>query len=247
MWSPIQRRLLQASLNHVPTYGWTSDAVAAAAIAAGLQLSTTGLIVAPRDMIHFQMDEWKDQLRQDLQKLRTEINPTYKGKPDQPEHGDWESITHVERLYRAMKLRLQYETELIRTSHWTEAMAFGARPDNLPKTTKQLEELIKVIADDTTLAADKPLSALEQFGLGGVYVATELHLLADPTRTEEETWEFLRIQIGNWDRLRRLKPPTSGVIDPYTVSSVGSAVASGLLSLTMPSSMDFLFSPSRKK
>lgn len=225
-WSPAQRRLLQQALTQVPEHGWTQDAVAAAAVTTNQSIATAGLIQAPQDLVTFCLDDWNDRLRTDLAAFDFgEVND------------DTDSTgSELDRLQKAFQIRLDYQKSLMQADRWQEAMALGARPDHVATTTHQLEEMVEIVVAHAWNAAE-PLSTLEQFGLGAVYVASELHLLASPM---EEDWSFLRQQLEQWNQLRSVAGslPVSPSAAFQVTSAVGSAVASGIASLVLPASMD---------
>jgi rpsU-divergently transcribed protein len=227
-------QLLRAALPHVPAYGWTQDAVAAAVASnARLSVAATGLVQAPYDLIAFCMDDWNDQLRQIL--LERVNN-----------HADeWSQLSLVDRLQFAFSTRLKLQQEFLQANRWHEAMAVGARPEYVVTTSEKLQTMVETVCslcheDDNTAS----LNALEQFSLGAIYVAAELHLMSNNdtmTRFEDdETWNFLRQQLIHWDRLRNTTVtalPESTATVAYVSSTLVSSLTSGLASLMFPSGM----------
>jgi len=233
-WSPLQRRLLQAALTHVPEHGWTQDALAAAALSQNLSMATAGLVPNPgAGMVKFCMDEWNERLRQALIEKR---------------NTSWVQTRWIDRIAEAFQLRLSYEKELMQANRWHEAMALGARPDHLWTTTSSLQDLVDLVvtaASDSAEEAEQ-ISALQKMSLGAIYAATELHMLSSLTEhygDENDTWEFMQQQLEHWERMRLggsiplpwlslpSMPPSTAL---YVSSSVVSALASGAASLIMP-------------
>jgi hypothetical protein len=85
--------------------------------------------------------------------------------------------------------------------------------------------------------------------LGGVYVATELHLLTDQSPDYQDTWEFLHGRVSEWERLfvggKESTSSSSSFMNPsamlqqggnvaYTASAVASSLAGGVVSLLQP-------------
>jgi ubiquinone biosynthesis protein COQ9 len=187
--SQVPDELIREALKYVSMHGWTSDAVVAAAADrypnASIALCGT---VQPYQLVQAYMQEGNDQLRQALNQRQME---------------DWSysSRSQVDRIVDALQIRLQYNQEFVQNQKWHEGMALGAQPQNVLNTRAQLEELIEIVA---TSVADpgQPWSVLEKLGLGGVYVAAEMHMLADSSPQFENTWSFLLDRVSSWDQLR---------------------------------------------
>jgi rpsU-divergently transcribed protein len=229
-WTPAQRRLLQQALTHVPEYGWTQDALAAAASTSSQSIAMAGLLQAPGDLVSFCMEDWNGRLRSELV-----------GRLQNDE--DWKNGSRLDRIRQAFQLRLGYQKEMIRAERWHEAVALGVRPDNVLTTTRQLEDMVEIVVCEACRDSE-PLNTLEQLGLGAVYVATELHMLAssssddDDNDNDNDTWAFLQLQLEHWERLRGISPDFVGSPSDafYVTSSVASAFASGVASLVIPPS-----------
>ncbi|GAX17204.1 hypothetical protein FisN_10Lh052 [Fistulifera solaris] len=231
-WSAPQVQLLRASLPHVPAYGWTQDAVAAAVSSnTRLSVAATGLVQAPYDLIAFCMDEWNDQLRQILLER---VNNYAE---------EWGTLSLVDRLHFAFSTRLKLQHEFLKANRWHEAMAVGARPEYVVTTSEKLQTMVETVCSLCQENTKASLNALEQFSLGAIYVAAELHLVSSNdtmTRFEDdETWAFLRQQLIQWDRLRNTTTltalPESAATVAYVSSTLVSSLTSGLASLMFPS------------
>jgi rpsU-divergently transcribed protein len=237
-WTPAQRRLLQQALTHVPEYGWTQDALAAAASSSNQSIAMAGLLQAPGDIVSFCMEDWNGRLRSELA-----------GRLENDE--DWKNGSHLYRIRRAFQLRLGYQKEMMRAERWHEAVAFGVRPENVLTTTQQLEDMVDIVVCEACRDSEA-LNTLEQLGLGAVYVATELHMLASSSSSDDDdadTWAFLQQQLEQWERLRGITPDFVGSPSAafYVTSSVASAFASGIASLVIPPSFDSVVSSSSKE
>jgi len=92
-------------------------------------------------------------------------------------------------------------------------------------------------------------SIVERFSLGAVYVAVELHMLSDKSTDYSDTWAFLKERVGDWEKLRSsteslpVIPNVSNLLQShsasdiaFTASAVGSALASGAMSILMTNS-----------
>jgi hypothetical protein len=210
-------------------YGWTQDSVAAAVSSnTRLSMAATGLVQAPYDLISFCMDDWNDQLRQIL--LERVNNPA----------DEWSNLSLVDRLHFAFSTRLRLQLQFIEVNRWHEAMAVGARPEYVVTTSEKLQTMVETVCslcqEDTA-----SLNSLEQFSLGAIYVAAELHLVSSNDTTsfeDDETWDFLRQQLIQWDRLRNATLtalPESAATVAYVSSTLVSSLTSGLASLMFSS------------
>jgi ubiquinone biosynthesis protein COQ9 len=244
----LKLQLLQKSLEYVPVHGWTSDAIAAAVatIPAGTSMAAAGLITVP-DLIAYTMEQWNERLRRDVT-LQATVNPMSSSS---------DSTTAETMIAWALQRRLSYEGDLIKANRWHEGMAMGAHPDSLLKTQQQVAEVIDIVLAAATThchnnseknprTAPSSFSVVERVSLGAVYVATELHMLADTSIDFQDTWSFLRHRVHDWERLRRRTTTVTAAVglpthvvwqyhtptDLFlTASAVGSALASGAMSL----------------
>lgn len=234
--SALKEKLLDASLRNVPLYGWTQEAVVQAvqSLRPGqASLSLVGL-VTPNDMVHYAMDQFHTR-------LQTELTADSSSNASSPS----------ERIQSAIQRRLSYQREFIQSKTWHQAMALGASPDNVLQTREQLQRLVELIvqhayanAEDHTgmtthpspsaLAGTVRHSDLAKFTLGGVYVATELHMLTDSSPDFADTWAFLRQRIQEWEHATAAISSSSSAEDAmYVPVALGSAMVSGVASVLL--------------
>lgn len=235
-----RRKILNASLTHVHKYGWTEEAIAQGVLSAGFPPSYIGMMEnsqnKPLCLISFFMEECNNQLRD---KLRVFCGAK-----------DGICPTHAEVLEFAIRARLGMVEQYVKTKRWHEGMALGAMyPTNAVTTASQLKDLMEIIANGMAMVDDNTptnnfgsnhsshsLGKLDQVAIGAVYVATELHMLADTSNQFEDTWSFLK------DRVRELeymatKRTSSGLISPdmaVAASAVASSMGGAVLSLFAP-------------
>lgn len=280
----VRHKLLLSALHQVHEHGWTQDAiVAAVAVDSTISISLAGMI-QPEELIAFSMDHWNAKLAVDLgskQEIWREldlVNENENITQTQSSSGAAAS-TVASRSEEAIKTRLGYLLPHLRSQRWHEGMAMGVRdPAAALHTKEQLRQLIQIISnavvmdvDETTTVADNngnmsnsndnmsnniPLSDWQQLALGGVYVATELHLLTDQSPDYQDTWEFLHERVSEWERLFVTKHdggqdnsassflfmnPSAllqqGGNVAYTASAVASSLAGGVVSLLQPNVM----------
>jgi ubiquinone biosynthesis protein COQ9 len=169
--------ICQAALEKVHAHGWTQDAITAAVMERGLSISMSGL-VTPSQLVNYCMDDWNNQLKLHLQEFDDSSNNNNNNNT-------------FEAAAAAMKWRLSKVIPFVQSGRWHEGMAMGLQS---PLTTQaQLHRIIELVAPSASLA--------QQAGLGAIYGATELHLLADTSPDYEETWKFLQNRLNELDAL----------------------------------------------
>ena len=260
----LKDRLLRESLKQVPTHGWTSDAIAAAAAACCCEeggnrasssstsssMAVAGLITVP-DLMAYTMEQWNEQLRQDLRKQQTKGAWEQSSSSDASTTSTSSSTTSnsTDKIVWALQRRLSYEQDLIRAGRWHEGMAVGAHPDSLMQTQGQLASLIDIVLLETCGPSEQ-FSIVERLSLGAVYVAVELHMLSDKSVDYTDTWAFLEQRVRDWEMLRKSTgsvmpalPNVSHLMQShspsdlaFTASAVGSALASGAMSILFSNS-----------
>jgi ubiquinone biosynthesis protein COQ9 len=220
----MKERILESALKQVPFYGWTQDAIVAGIqqdFASSSSTSTAGAGVAslsmaglctPRDLVRYHMDSCNHRLRQELpfhlKGIVSSIDATTSGG----------TISLEDKIVSAFKLRLEYSKHFIEQSRWHEGMALGvSSPEQVWTTTEQLKEIVNIIVDacsDATMPSQQDhdssnteshyhhqpriLNDLERIALGGIYVATELHMLTDTSPDYQDSWDFLKQRMNEW-------------------------------------------------
>lgn len=251
----MRREVLDLALQQVHQHGWTRRALVEAA--AQLQekrssadtsgtpsLSISGLF-EPDELVHILMQRWNDRLRDDLQRAVTEPLAAL--------------TTPHQRAVYAIQTRLGYLTDYVESQTWPSAMALGAQPTQMFTTQERLRETMDIVAafvatdppsaaDDAAAAAVNPpsnLSEPQMALLGGVYVATELHLLTDAP-PYSDTWDFLERRVHEWDVWVGASSSSTPVFEGSSLSplevldvarAVSTAAASGVLSVVVPSAL----------
>jgi ubiquinone biosynthesis protein COQ9 len=213
-----------AALEQVPFYGWTDDAIAAAA--AGLEppqsLATAGLLTVG-ELVAKAMDYWNAALRDEMQQRRQGVVP----------------LSDTDQIAYAFQYRLERIQDLVRSNRWHEGMAVGAQPGQVSQTKDQ----IAAIVDITLQHCSSAFSTTERLGLGAVYIAAEFHMLSDPSDGFRDTWVFLRQLVDEWDRLRQYSSlaglPLASSDALWTASQVGSAVFSGIYTMLSRPTVSF--------
>jgi rpsU-divergently transcribed protein len=250
----LKDQLLKAALLQVPQYGWTDDALVTGAMnhfdknnnnnnssssSSGVSLAVSGMITV-QDLLTHSMSQWNEQLREDLTSKVTN-DKSLQVSPNA-----------VPIIITAVQIRLSYVKDLIKSGRWHEGMAVGIQPTQISTTQQQLQELIEIICQQIP---DETFSMTEQFTLGAIYVATELHMLRDTSDDYKDTWQFLTDRVTDWDNIRKQQLqnvpfgslfPSSPIPIPdflYTFSHVATSLASGVVSIVHPSASSAPFIP----
>ncbi|KAI3410859.1 Ubiquinone biosynthesis protein [Psidium guajava] len=170
-----QRRVLQASLRHVKTLGWSEAALIAGAKDVGLSPSIVGSF--PRKgaaLVEYFMDDC-------LQRLIDRIDSG----------DDLSGLIPSERISRVIRIRLEMQVPYI--SKWAEALAIQAQPLNVPTSLKQRAMLV----DEICHAAGDDSSDIDWYVkrtvVGGIYSTSEVYMLTDSSPEFRDTWAF----VGN--------------------------------------------------
>lgn len=225
---------MNAALKHVPQHGWTTEAVIAALQQDYPHVSTSlASQITPAQLVAHVMDEWNAQLERELQQ-----------QPSMMDHND--SIP--QRITFALQTRLRYQTEWVRNQQWHPAMALGLT-SNPWQTSQQLQTLMRMVLQHGYQGRDLPHET-SQIALGAVYVAAELHMLADRSVEFVDTWNFLEQRVDDWYRGSQ----TASSFLPHSdagllASTVAAAVSSGVQSMLLtnhkipPSSPPSAFDP----
>ena len=198
----LKKDILFASLPHVHEHGWTDASIAHGVMSARYPPSTIGLVKNKgAELLAFFMDQCNIRLVEELEQLH------HKNK----EKVSYEDISRkysTERIEQALRLRLEMVVPYIRSNRWHEGMALGAMyPSHALATSKQLNDMVEIICRNSLIQKDRISrtnflpTTLEKSAIVGVYIATELHLLADSSTGNIDTWKFLNQRIAGLDSL----------------------------------------------
>eukprot|EP00977_Amphora_coffeiformis_P006807 scaffold1488_cov141-Amphora_coffeaeformis.AAC.16 len=240
--STPRSRLLQSALEHVPEHGWTSQAILAAVRLnhpdVSLSYATT---LQATDLVQCFMETCNQKLREQLRQERQE-----QSDDDTTTTTTLHSSSRVERFHHAMRLRLEMVANYIAMGRWHQGMALGiSQPEAALTTSEQLKDIITVIVQETATTDDDndqnsqpPLSDLAQLSLGAVYVATECHMLSDTSVDYQDTWDFLRQTLQQWDSLLQRQQSNSLLSSScpadaaFLASTLATAFGHGLMSVS---------------
>eukprot|EP00978_Attheya_sp_CCMP212_P000926 scaffold1975_cov54-Attheya_sp.AAC.3 len=215
--------ILEASLEQVHEYGWTGDAIAAGVLKSQCPPLSIGLVEGGEsDLVAYFMDQCNHRLNLELSKDSQWVN---KWRSDR--------TPMAQRLEDAIRLRLEMTLPFCQSQRWHEGMALGASGTNAATTARQLDEMVTIMVTAVTSVDDgaTTMGPLERAAIGGVYVATEFHLLTDHGDCAD-TWTFLHQRVQelelmasstSWDSLASGQ---TAVAATAVVASLGGAVVS---------------------
>ena len=222
--------ILSASLGQVHEFGWTDDAIAAGVLELNLPPSMVGLVSGgPSQLVSFFMDQCNDRLEAELRERYVPI-------------WDKQKTPIPERIHQAIWCRLEMVGPYIRNGRWQEGMALGAMPPNNTVTTAgQLSHLTDMIVSSVGLPS---VSIVERTAIGGVYAATELHMLTDTSPGFEDSAIFLERRVRELETMAGaassmgaggpgLMSPEVAVAATSVISSLGGAI----ISLAQPAAL----------
>jgi ubiquinone biosynthesis protein COQ9 len=128
-------------------------------------------------------------------------------------------------VFEKIQWRLQQVAPLVQSGQWHKAMAMGL---STPVTTRsQLHEFVEIIAPPNS-------TIIYKTALGGIFVATELHLLTDSSPDYLETWKFLQLRLDELERGEFANLFDSSSIPMAATSAVATSLFEGISSLLAP-------------
>jgi ubiquinone biosynthesis protein COQ9 len=132
-------------------------------------------------------------------------------------------------VFEKIKWRLEQVIPLVKSGQWHKGMAKGLQT---PLTTRsQLHEFVELISPPGS-------SVLYQTALGGIFVASELHLLTDSSQDYQQTWKFLEARLNDLDQTSLVHFNGGGApggIPVAAYTAVATSLLDGLASLVLPS------------
>ena len=210
--------ILNSSLQQVHQYGWTDDAIAHGLINSNKNNNTQyppsfiGMMEdnhsKSSDLIHFFMKQCNLKLKSHLETRRTmndNKNNVNNNNNNNNNNISGSTVNHAEILKYCIQYRLEMVIPFVKSNRWSEGMALGAIPYNAMSTATHLEEIVTIIENELMIHSTEDsskLTLLERTAIGAVYVATELHLLADTSFEYQDTWNFLRDRIQDLDMIK---------------------------------------------
>ncbi|RPA84383.1 ubiquinone biosynthesis protein COQ9 [Ascobolus immersus RN42] len=198
-----QQSILDAALTHVPTYGFSSECIAAGCRDNGYLDATTNLF--PRGAM--------DLISYFFAKERVAL----KGKAEKEGliGGGGRVVGEL------VKLRLKGNVEAGVVGELSQALAIMAMPSNVPIALKELS----LLSDEIWwLAGDKSVDMnwyTKRGSLAAIYGATEIFMTKDSSPDYQETWKFLEHRLSD---VHKLGSVAGGFAD-YASFTAGSVIS----------------------
>ncbi|XP_075167234.1 ubiquinone biosynthesis protein COQ9, mitochondrial [Haematobia irritans] len=172
----VRVKILEASLQHVPTLGWTRNAILQGAEDAGYPSVVHGMFPhGGFDLVSYFNGKCNDELLKLLQK--------------ETENGTKEISNPLEFLVRFVRLRT--EMTIPYKGQWPQAVALMSMPQHAPTS---LAQLLTLVDDICYYSGDRSVDIgwyTRRVGLAGIVKMTELYMLQDNSPDHSKTWEFL--------------------------------------------------------
>jgi len=182
----IKLELLDAALKQVMRYGWSKEAVRAAAEELGRPSVVAGLVKGGGAELVFhhmavcnkQLNAWMEEevVRQKKDGGRVKVGKFVR---------------------EAVVRRLSMNGEYVRADRWSEALALTAIPPHCEGTLKGIQTLCDDIWYHAGDISTDYNWYTKRITLAAVYGATEVFMLQDRSPNFEDTWAFLDRRLGD--------------------------------------------------
>ncbi|KAM5475343.1 Ubiquinone biosynthesis protein coq9, mitochondrial [Microsporum audouinii] len=210
-FSPEQTSILSLALsNHVPTLGFTTEAVVLAAQDAGYP--EVSLQLFPRGGEIELIIYWL-ATRRALLKEKVENGEIF--------GGDGEKLNVEQKMKKLVMERLKMNSDIIQ--HWQDALAIMSLPTNI---SASLHELYELSSDILYLAGDRSVDASwysKRLSVSTVYATAEITMTEDKSDGFISTEQFVERRFGDTDAI----VGTLGDVKTYLAFLGGSLVAAG--------------------
>lgn len=206
----IRSRVLSASLQFVPAYGWTRAAVEAGTETLGYPTVTSGIVKnADIDLVHFHVGSSNKALETAMKAEREDS----KGTP----------LKIGPFVRRNVEKRLRMNGPYI--NRWSEALVIQANPQYAPQSLELSLKLMDSIWHYAGCQSTDMNWYTKRLTLLAIYKSSELAMMNDKSDDFKETWEFLDRRLADHKSLTDL------IVSPEDVAKVVSAVGTVLQSV----------------
>ncbi|XP_013107312.2 ubiquinone biosynthesis protein COQ9, mitochondrial [Stomoxys calcitrans] len=192
----VRVKILEASLQHVPTLGWTRKAIVQGAEDAGYPSVVHGMFPdGGFDLVAYFNGKCNDEVLATMQK--------------ETENGAKEISNPLEFLVRFVRMRT--EMTIPYKAQWPQAVALMALPKNAPTS---LAQLLTLVDDICYYSGDRSVDIgwyTRRVGLAGIFKMTELYMLQDNSLDHSQTWEFLQNRMDDAIQLQSTFMKMGGV------------------------------------
>ncbi|XP_058976436.1 ubiquinone biosynthesis protein COQ9, mitochondrial [Musca domestica] len=196
----VRVKILEAALQHVPTLGWTRNAIVQGAEDAGYPSVVHGMFPQGGfDLVSYFNGKCNEELLKILKK--------------ETDDGKKEIGNPLEFLVRFVRLRLEMMAPY--KGQWPQALALIALPQN---ASTALAQVLTLVDDICYYSGDRSVDIgwyTRRIGLASIMKMTELYMLQDHSPDHRKTWEFLENRMDDAVQLQmtlmKIGGTTSGV------------------------------------
>ncbi|XP_073845567.1 ubiquinone biosynthesis protein COQ9, mitochondrial [Musca autumnalis] len=196
----VRIKILEAALQHVPTLGWTRNAIVQGAEDVGYPSVVHGMFPQGGfDLVSYFNGKCNEELLKILKK--------------ETDDGKKEIGNPLEFLVRFVRLRLEMMAPY--KGQWPQALALIALPQN---ASTALAQVLTLVDDICYYSGDRSVDIgwyTRRIGLASIMKMTELYMLQDHSPDHHKTWEFLENRMDDAVQLQmtlmKLGGTTSGV------------------------------------
>ena len=180
--SPLidKRSILEASLEFMPSFGWTDNTLAKGALDCGLPATSYKMIErGPVELVEFFLEKKRLHVREQLAPLE--------GEKEDREGGADPLDAIAEHLERSIVLHMEYIVQQGAKKSWASALALLSNPRYLPATLTPIEALSNDLCETAELFPSRSDWYTERFLLLSLYTSSELFFLTDRSANLEDT------------------------------------------------------------
>ncbi|XP_061396065.1 ubiquinone biosynthesis protein COQ9, mitochondrial [Musca vetustissima] len=196
----VRVKILEAALQHVPTLGWTRNAIVQGAEDVGYPSVVHGMFPQGGfDLVSYFNGKCNEELLKILKK--------------ETDDGKKEINNPLEFLVRFVRLRLEMMAPY--KGQWPQALALIALPQN---ASTALAQVLTLVDDICYYSGDRSVDIgwyTRRIGLASIMKMTELYMLQDHSPDHSKTWEFLANRMDDAVQLQmtlmNIGGTTSGV------------------------------------
>jgi len=203
----IRTKILSSSLQFVPAYGWTREAVEAGTETLGYPTVTAGVVKdAGIQLIHHHVASANAALAVSMKtEAAAEAEP---GKP----------VRVGPFIRRNVEKRLRMNAPYL--SRWSDAIVIQSHPQNAPHSLHLSLELMDSIWHHAGCKSTDMNWYTKRLSLLAIYKSSELAMINDKSDDFKETWDFVDRRLADHKSLTDL------IVSPEDVAKVLGAVGS---------------------
>jgi len=202
----VRGKILTSSLQFVPAYGWTREAVEAGTESLGYPPVTSGIVKqADIELIHHHSKTANGALEVSMKAEAQDLKESLKVTPF---------------IRRNVEKRLRLNAPYL--SRWSDAMVIMGYPQNAPQSLHLSLELMDSMWHHAGCKSTDYNWYTKRLSLLAVYKSTELAMMNDKSQDFAETWAFLDRRLGDQKNLSDM------LLSPEDMGKVAGALGTTL-------------------